>query len=153
MSAPTKVTSNGTLTLGLGTSTGVVDEKHTISAVLTTVFMVEELKITPKTREVETHDADEATIMTKDVDPQADVSLKGKTQLWASGSLMVQFPGTALTTTIGNGTLAVCNLAQTAAGCDFTVGTLKLSGADHTQKRLQTDIASDLKIRWLPYVV
>lgn len=77
MSAPNKVLSNGTLTLGLGTPTGVKDELQAADV----VFTVEEFDFDPTTKEIETLDSDEAIIMTKDVTPQALITMKGQTQL------------------------------------------------------------------------
>ncbi len=151
MSAPNKVTNNGTLVLGLGTAAGIVDETHIVASVPTTVFTVEEFSYDPTTKEIETMDSDEAIIMTKDVSPQAMISMKGQTKNWSG--MIAQIPGTALTTTISGGAVALANLTQSINGFDYTAGTLKLRTIKHTQARLMTASKTDLTIRHLPHVV
>lgn len=147
MSAPNKVLSNGTLTLGLGTPTGVKDELQAADV----VFTVEEFDFDPTTKEIETLDSDEAIIMTKDVTPQALITMKGQTQLM--DGITAQIPGTRLTTTISGTAAALANFTQSINGFDPSVGTLKLRTIKHSQGRLMTAIKTDMTIRHLPHVV
>ena len=147
MSAPNKVLNNGTLTLGLGTTTGVKDELHSADI----VFTVEEFSYDPTTKEIETMDSDEAIIMTKDVSPQGLASLKGQTQKMAG--LTSQLPGTALTAAISGTAVALANFTQSINGFDPTAGVLKLRTIKHMQGRLNTSVKTDLTIRHLPHVV
>ncbi len=147
MPAPNKVTNNGTLVLGLSSATGVKDELH----IADVVFTVDEFKFDPTTKEIDTADSDEAVTMTKDVSPQAMISMKGQTQKFAG--ITSQLPGTAITTAVSGTATALANFTQSINGFDPTVGTLKLRTINHTQGRLNTSVKTDIAIRHLPHVV
>lgn len=147
MSAPSTVKINGVTPLGLGGLTGVQDEAHSS----TTVLAVEDFSYEPKRAHKDTMDADEAITMRKSVTPTAAIGLKGKVKALTAGSLIVQEPGTSITTTIGTGTLSLANYAASINGFDPTAGLIILDSIKFSQKRLQTALEADLQLTHLPH--
>lgn len=151
MSAPAKVTTNGVTPIGLGGNTGVVDETHTTGGVATTVFAVEDLGFEPKRVHRDTMDADEAITMRKSVTPTCAITMKGKVYSLSATGVIVQQPGTSITTTISGGSVALANFAASVNSFDPTAGLIILDSIKFSQKRLVTALEADLAFTHLPH--
>lgn len=151
MSAPNRVITNGVTPIGLGGLTGVQDESHTSGGVATVIFAVEDFSFEPKRTHRDTMDADEAITMRKSVTPIAAIGLKGKVKTLSASGLIVQEPGTSITTTISGGSLALANFAASINGFAPTDGLIILDSVKFSQKRLITSLEADLALTHLPH--
>lgn len=151
MSAPSRVLTNGVTPISVGGGTGIVDETYIAGTVTTTIFAVEDFSFEPKRTHVDTMDADQAITMRKSTTPVAVLTMKGKVKS-LTGGLIIQCPGTSITTTISGGSLALANFPASAI-CGFlpTDGLIILDSLKYTQKRLQTQLEADLALTHLPH--
>lgn len=152
MSAPSRVLTNGVTPISIGGGTGIVDETATTGTVTTTIFAVEDFSFEPKRTHVDTMDADQAITMRKSTTPIAQLTMKGKVKSLSASGLIVQCPGTSITTTISGNALAVANFPASAV-CGFlpTDGLIILDSLKYSQKRLNTALEADLALTHLPH--
>lgn len=152
MSAPATVKSNGLTQVGVGALSGVADETHKTGGTSTVIFAVQDFSFEPKRTPKDTMDADDAITMVKYVTPVAIITMKGKVKTLSSSGLIVQEPGTSITTTISGETLALANFAATINGFDPTAGLILLESIKFNQKRIDNAaLEADLTLRHLPH--